>query len=473
LYLRALTGIASRLNYILPTVKKIILTRRCKKSGNNSFDVAFFGFWDWSVKLNSNGELQDNYFKKVPNILRGKGINSLCWLVWLDPHAEPGSENRQIKKSISHSCTRKEIYFLQSYLSLFDLFREIFRISPIFVYLSFKKKIRLALNKNEFDFYPLFRKELLYRFLDDSIINFRLVELATSRACSFIQPKVTMSFLETYAFSRACYSGVDSADEKIINIAVQHAARNEESVFFRLHPEKEYLVGVDGHSIPKADYVFTMGRFGYELVKQSGYNDEHNILTGSPRFDYVTRSNKVRNKSKENFCIVYAASGVIDIEIPAFMMVVRAVKQMMGVKLILREHFFWKISNNTKVRDAIEDIEVSTYSLGEDLERADLILYTTTTLADEAIMRMVPVWQIISMKSNFSSLKNIQEVKKIYSESQLIRELSLRIKEGNLEEISNSLLDSLERDCFYKCDGLASERVANQVQLLIKSTELS
>ena len=136
---------------------------------------------------------------------------------------------------------------------------------------------------------------------------------------------------------------------------------------------------------------------------------------------------------------------------------------MPGVKLILREHFFWKISDRKEVIDLLDGIEISTCSLDEDLERADLVLFTTTTLAEEALMKSIPVWQIASVKSNFSSLRKIPQVKKIYSEKQLTDELLLALESEFSGRFSEKFIDSIERQCFFKCDGLASTRVADQI----------
>ena len=114
---------------------------------------------------------------------------------------------------------------------------------------------------------------------------------------------------------------------------------------------------------------------------------------------------------------MFAASGVIELEIPALLMSVKAVNGLSGIKLVLREHFFWKVSTHPDVKAVLDHIEISNHSLDDDLSRADLVLFTTTTLAEEALMRKVPVWQIISVKSNFSSLRAMDEVNKFYSEN--------------------------------------------------------
>ena len=225
-------------------------------------------------------------------------------------------------------------------------------------------------------------------------------------------------------------ANVELFNTLIPNIAIQHASRNQESLFFMSDLAKESIFKIEPSGLPKADYLCVMGKLGMELALKSGYDPKKVLLTGSPRFDHVIRRKKELFKKKK-LCVIFAASGVVDIEVPAFIMAVKAIKSISNVELVLREHFFWKISSFSKIKDCLNDIEVSCLSLDEDLERADLILYTTTTLAEEALMRSIPVWQIASIKSNFSALRDVKQVKKIYSEDELKIALSFFIKSND------------------------------------------
>ena len=119
------------------------------------------------------------------------------------------------------------------------------------------------------------------RFFDSSLIHLRLVELAVRRACSDLSPKVTVNFLETYPISRACYSGTKQSGKGTIRIAMQHASRNVESMFYLSHPTNEYAVGVDNETLPKADYQFVMGDIAARMMENSGYPEDRIKLTGS------------------------------------------------------------------------------------------------------------------------------------------------------------------------------------------------
>ncbi|MDC3234549.1 hypothetical protein OBB02_00720 [Candidatus Puniceispirillum sp.] len=446
-----------------------MVTAKFKKTNNQAIDLLFFGFWDWSVSQDQNGRLVDKYYKRLPQCLSEQGLTEQAWLVLFDPHSAPGSESRPIESVIPGSCHDNNVFFIQSYLSILDLLRESCRIQPYFKFLSYKKLIHAVLQSNGFNLYPLFRKELHYRFFDSSLMHLRLIELAVRRACSELSPMVTVNFLETYPISRACYSGTGQSNKHSIRIAMQHASRNEESTFFRCHPNKEYTVGVDKETLPKADYQFVMGRLGAKIMAESGYPEDRIKLTGSPRFDHVVRRKrkvKVRNADRS---ILFAASGDVELEIPAFLMIVRAVQGLSGIKLVLREHFFWKLSGNPEVKPVLDRIEVSNRSLEDDLGRADLVLFTKTTLAEEALMREIPVWQIISGESNFSSLRTMDEVKKFYSENQIRIALKKAMKHESFDVVHSSFVDQVERNCFFKCDGRSAERMSAQIKKLISS----
>ena len=196
-------GLASRIKYSIKAAKKIKVTAKFRRANNQAIDILFFGFWDWSVRQDQNGLLVDKYYQKLPQCLSEQGQTRQAWLVLFDPHSEPGSEKRPMGSIIPESCHNNNVFFIQSYLSILDLCKECFRIQPYFKFLSYKKLIQVELQINGFNFYPLFKKELHYRFFDPSLIRLRLVELAVRRACSELSPEVTVNFLETYPISRA------------------------------------------------------------------------------------------------------------------------------------------------------------------------------------------------------------------------------------------------------------------------------
>ena len=460
-------GIASRIKYFIKSAKKIKVTAKFKKAPNQPIDILFFGFWDWSISQDQNGKLEDKYYKRLPQCLCEQGITKQGWLVLFDPHSEPGSETRPMISVIPESCHDNNVFFLQSYLSIIDLLKECLRIRPYFKFLSYQKRIRSVLYGDGFNLYPLFRKELHYRFFDSSLIHLRLVEIAVRRACSELSPRLTVNFLETYPISRACYSGTRQSNKDSIRVAMQHASRNQESTFFRSHPTKEYKVGADKETLPRADYHFAMGELGANIVAESGYPRDRIKLTGSPRFDHVVKLKRTVTRKNAERCILFGSSGDIELEIPAFLMVVKAVHGLRGIKLVLREHFFWKVSAHPDVKALLDDIEISNLSLNDDLSRAELILFTKTTLAEEALMRGIPVWQIISVKSNFSSLRAMDQVKKFYSENQIRFALKKSIEQGYFDIISPSFIDQVELNCFFKCDGHSAKRMSAEIKELI------
>ena len=465
LFARALL---SRLKYAYLTSKKIFVTRQFIENKKRAFDVIYFGFWDWSVMLDSDRNIIDKYHKRLPSYLSENTELSQAWLVMFDPHSEPGSENRKMKEVIPENIRGKNIFFLQNFMSYFDLFKEFIRISPFLTYLRYHNLISSGLSSQGFDLSYLFKDKLIYSFLNSSIPHLRLIETATKRACEYLNPLSTVSFLETYPFSRACFAGVNNYNALVPNIAIQHASRNEESLFFLTDPSQDGVFIDEPSGLPKADYLFAMGRAGMELALKSGYSAHKVKLTGSPRFDHVIRKKKEFSK-KKRISVLFAASGVTGVELPAFLMALKVIKLIPNIDLILREHFFWKISKFNELKNFKDDYELSNLTLDQDLERADLVLFTTTTLAEEALMRSIPVWQISSIKSNLSSLSDIEQVKKFFSQDELYNALknATTLSLVSKNEFNLAFLDNIEDRCFYRCDGLASSRVARQIRQIL------
>ena len=70
LFKELVRGLASRFKYFIKSAKKIRVTTKFKKTHNQPLDILFFGFWDWSVKQDAEGNLVDKYYKKLPSNLR-------------------------------------------------------------------------------------------------------------------------------------------------------------------------------------------------------------------------------------------------------------------------------------------------------------------------------------------------------------------------------------------------------------------
>jgi surface carbohydrate biosynthesis protein (TIGR04326 family) len=371
----------------------------------------FSGFWDWSVWWDGAAQsLADRYFKCLPDEVIRQGVSSIGWFAWLDPHSKRGEEKRRLKEVLAPLSGRKDGVILQSFLRPWDILKAVGDFRPLARFLKVRKRsaFREVFQNDGIDYYPLFSQVLLRGFLDASLLHGDLVALATERACRRHRPKVALSFLEHFPHSRAHYEGVRRAGVGTVCLAVQHASYSHEKTFLFLHPSLEFRGETDGFVVPHPDYVCAMGTLGQELFLECGYPRERVFLTGSPRYDHVTdRCNAKHTPSarrNEKLYLLMVSTLHLELELEMIEAVCAALRDVKKFKLLFRNHPFRRIQQHPRFAEFKDQIQVTQGLLEEDLDRADLVLFTYSTVAEEAFVRGKPVWQWLPLGFNGSAL---------------------------------------------------------------------
>jgi len=288
-----LRSVGSRAVQVVTMLRQWNAVRQHIQIPKGSFHVVFSGFWDWSVSWDDQAQsLADRYFKNLPDELKRQGVAPIGWFCWFAPHAEPGKEDRRLKDVLEPAKGREGIIILQAFLRLRDILRAAGDFQPLATFVRVRQRttFREIFLAGGLDYYPLFSGQLLRGFLDASIPLCELVALATERACRRYRPKVALSFLEHFPYSRAHYEGVGRGGNASTCYAIQHASYNHEKTFLFLDPALEFRGEPDGCAVPHPNYVFAMGTLGRELFLECGYPKENVLLTGSPRYDHIRLS---------------------------------------------------------------------------------------------------------------------------------------------------------------------------------------
>jgi hypothetical protein len=285
---------------------------------------------------------------------------------------------------------------------------------------------------------------------------------------------VTLGFLEHHPYARAHYEGVRRANLGTINLAMQHASYNSEKTFLFLHPEIEFRGQPDGCSVPHPDYVFAMGGLGRKLFLECGYPEHRVWLTGSARYDQIKRVREMeapprpssRTKAPGSARLLLISSLDIDTEMDMVDAACKAVKDLNGIKLLLRNHPFSKIETHPMFRAYKNQIEITRGTLEEDLESADVLLYTYSTVGEEAFIRRKPVWQWVPMGFNGSALSEEINIPRFTMVSALRQQL-IDLPYNQQLIPSDSLIDQAIRSIFYSDDNLGTQRIAEFIKSLL------
>jgi surface carbohydrate biosynthesis protein (TIGR04326 family) len=451
-------GLASRLAFWGRVMRQWNLVRRLTHLQGQVFDVVVSGFWDWSVNWDEQTQtFTDRYFKRLPDELRRQGL-SLGWFAWLDLKAET-------PKSTS------KVVLLQSFLRPGEILRALMDFKPLATFLKLRgcSRFKAIFQEEGLDYSPLFFEKLFYGFLDSSLPRCDLVALATLRAVQRYRPKVMLSFLEHFPYSRAQYDGVRRAGGGTACWAMQHASYSHEKTFLSLHPALEFRGEPDGCQVPHPDYICAMGSLGQELFLECGYPPDRVLLTGSARYDHV----RAQNSRTEEQTGMGDAAGVIrlllvpslavNLELAMVEAVWTAVRDLTAIKLFLRNHPFARIDRQPGFSAYKDHIEVSHGSLEADLDRADLVIFTYSTVAEEAFLRRKPVWQWLPDGFNGSALAEAAVIPQFGSVDHL-RE-ALREFQSNPRAFlpsPESRQQVFER-LFYPGDGQAANRMAQSI----------
>ena len=267
-------------------------------------------------------------------------------------------------------------------------------------------------------------------------------------------------------YSRAIYSGAKDGNRKIPCYTTQHASYNHEKTILFFNPDIEFRGEPDGFAVPHPNKVFAMGSFGYSLFRECGYREEDLYLTGSPRYDdSVSAREFIQPREaltgKDKFRVLMVCTLDVPLELDMVEAVYLASRGLEGIQLLLRSHPYKKIERHPGFRRFADRIEVTRGSLREDLDVADLVVFTFSTVAEEAYLYGKPVWQWLSLKYNGSALAEVVKIP-VFSSVTAIRggfqEICSTKKVIPAGFLTNKAIVS-ER-LFYKNDGLNARRIA-------------
>lgn len=465
-----LQGLGSRTLYLFRSLRHWLAIRRLVPCPAGPLDVVLSGFWDWSVWHEPGSQsLTDRYLRLLPERLRQQGATALGWFAWFDPLTEPGKGPRRVKAMLAPLANRKDVVLIQRFLRPSEILKAVLDFSAVRTFRRFRRTapFRALFVHRSIDCYPLFSRQLRLGFLNAHLPHHSLVALATEKACRKYQPKVTLSFLEHFLYARAHYEGVRRGGDGCARLAVQHCSWAHEKTFLFLHPSLEFKGEPDRCAVPHPDTVFAMGTLAQELFLECGYEKDRVVLTGSPRYDHVrpaaVSSVDALSRSVAGLVrVLIIASLDVGVEIDMVEAACAATEGLDTVKLSLRNHPFSRVDQHPRFEVCRGRIDVTHGSLQEDLEQADIILFTYSTVAEEALLQGKPVWQWLPLHFNGSALSEAVPIPRFGSVADLRQAITEfqadRTRFSPSQEIQQLALTRL----FWPGDGGAAERIARE-----------
>ncbi len=437
-------------------------------------DVVFQGFWDWSVQIDrKSGEVEDTYFRSLPDKFKDKGMKC-AWFVWLDPRSKHGINLKSVPDLLHPAKGRPGLIFVQKFLKVTDILSVIFDMRVFYRYIrcSRSNKFRGIFKEDGADLWPLFSRKLVYGFCDSALPHYYLIETAYKRAFGFYKPKLSFAFLELCLISRAFNQGAAFGSPVTVKCDMQHASYGREKTFILADSDRELFGKPDKKAMPFPDNFFVMGELCRDILAENGFPFEKIFITGSARYDYFIQkgsgSQRVRTQGPAKVLIVSTINVDLDFEM------VRAAflaSEGLNIKLFLRSHPFAKIEDVPDYRQYSKAIVSSGASLEDDLNLADIVLFTYSTVAEEAFLRGIPVlrWQVNGF--NGSVFRDINVVPIAYSVESLKEQLRKFLNDPVSFWPDEKLREMILHKCFYRVDGMAACRIAKKAIELLGGDE--
>ena len=447
-----LRAISSRVFGLAQSLLDLLACIGSRPAGSKS-KILLLGYWDWSVR-EDNGRLLDRYFKALPDELAklGASVGRLCWL---DVHGDPARTPRGRCAAV-RAAAASGVILLQSYLDIADALEAAFDLRPLSAYLRRRNdpNFRSIFQVDGLDLFPVFAERLLRGFLDGCLPRCALIEKASARGCAALKPKICVHFLEHFPHARAAFSGARASGAR--TAAIQHAGFCREKTFYFLDPALEFRGEPDGRAVPTPDLVFAMGEMTRKHFLACGYPSERVLTTGSPRYDHVRPPAPAKARSGSSVRVLLAPALDLDVEAALLEAAAAAALNLPGVELRLRDHPFAPLSRRPEYEAVKDRVELSTGSLDGDLAWADLVLFTYSTVAEEAVLKGVPAWQWKPVSYDASALSEAADIPRFTSVAALRAALAGFTPGQGLPKDRDRLVE----DLFYRPDGGAAARVA-------------
>jgi surface carbohydrate biosynthesis protein (TIGR04326 family) len=204
------------------------------------------------------------------------------------------------------------------------------------------------------------------------------------------------------------------------------------------------LSRLERETAPLPDRIAVNGPRARENLVASGFPAERVVVTGSFRYPHFGRGRPPLEDRQERSVLVPLTAG-IDESLELALKAVLALGGMPGIRTVLKPHP--SISRETLLSylpDLPPAVETSSDPVDRLLDRTDLVLFTSTTVAVEALGRGIP---LVHVKSDLAIDRNILEgfpMVPSAADPEEIREMAVRVLENREtvgEEGKKAVLD--------------------------------
>ena len=431
-------------------------------------DVLLQACWDWTVRPDGLGGLQDRYFTNLPAQLAARGLRT-GWIASCEPSAEEWQLGRKKRDVLAAACAHPEVTLLERFLTPTDIVRAASNLRYPIQTTRFviDRRFRALCRTAAFDLYPLIRKQLLRAVWGRTFCRLQLGATATARACRQLRPKMVLTCFELFLRSRAIYAGVRACSPRVPVWAAQHAGYSSDKMLGVLDPEIDLRGTPDGCPVPAPDGIFTFGELSRRVWEASGFAPDRIVLTGGLRYQTVRIEPPVARAGRGQASILLVG-GMHEGTHVELCEAALAAASGLPVRLQWRDHPSYLFSQRPAFRRFSRLIPVTTGTLDEDLRTADLVLFAQSGVGEEAVLRGIPTWQWLWAGFNISPFVDLPLIPTFASVAALRRELESFVRDMEAYRPSADIQQRVLDECFGLDPAGASARVAEAIHHAIR-----
>lgn len=430
-------------------------------------DVLLQAYWDWTVRPDAKGGLSDRYFTTLPAQLARRGV-TVGWLASCEPFSESWQQGRRRRAVLATARAHPEVTLLERYLTLRDVFvtvcnlRYPAQVTRVIAGRAFRQLCMVG----GFDVYPLVRRQTLRAVWGRTFCRLQLVATGAARACRRRRPRLVLVAFELYLRSRAFSAGVRACAPRPQLWAAQHAVYSRDKTFGIVDPHVELRGRPDGCPMPAPDGVFALGDLSRRIWEGNGLDREHIVPTGGLRYQSVGIAPRAPRPPSDQVSVLLAG-GMNDAAHIDLCEAAIAAASGLPVRLSFRDHPIYGFTNRPLFDRFRGSITVTSASFDDDLRAADLLMFSQTGIAEEALLRGIPTWQWLWAGCNTSSFLDVPVIPAFTSVAALRRELEAFVADPVRYQPSADTQRRVLHECFGPDPAGASLRVADAIARML------
>jgi hypothetical protein len=460
-------GVVARLGLLVRRLHRWRISGAVPAPPPPRVDVLLEAHWDWSLGSDGAGGLRERYFADLPRRLGARGL-AVGWFASIEPDVEVWQRRRRLRDVIAAASAHPEVILADRYLTPGDVLGAAFDLRyPLNVtrYL-WSAEFRLLFRVDGLDLLPVMRPALLKLAWGAGVPQWELLATATARACRALRPKLLLTFLEMFLHSRALYVGARAGAPGVAIWAAQHAAYSSDKTFGVLDPSIELEGRPDGCAAPAPDGIFVMGELSHRLWRANGLAEDRVVLTGGLRYQRVAAETRpVHAQRPVSALLIGGMNTAADLDLCDA--VTAAARGLDGLRLRLRDHPQYALSRKLGFRRFRGLIAVTRGDAEQDLADADLVLFTHSAFAEEALLRGIPTWQWLWPGFNTSVFLDLPVIPSFSSVENLRAALKAFLADPPGHRPDGDTQAYVLRQCFGPDPARASERIADHIIALV------